>query len=85
MPSYQGTSVQIQSEDAAKVVVFFLGCVIGYGVSPLGFISGIVSLIIMLTKPNKKMIWLPITGTALGLAGVFGVLLAIVVFVGSVS
>ena len=85
MPSYQGTSVQIQSEDAAKVAVFFLGCVIGYGVSPLGFISGIVSLIIMLTKPNKKMIWLPITGTALGLAGIFGVLLAIVVFVGSVS
>lgn len=78
MPSYQGSNTLIHSEDAARLIVFFLGAVLGYMFSPLGGISGIISLIIMLTKRNRKKIWLPITGIAIGLVALFGSILATV-------
>ena len=74
MPS--GSSVLIQSEDAARITVFFLGIILGWCVSSLGSVSGIISLITMLVKRNKKMIWLPITGIALGVFAFFAAILA---------
>lgn len=74
MPS--GSSVLIQSEDAARITVFFLGMILGWCVSSLGSVSGIISLITMLVKRNKKLIWLPITGIALGVFAFFAAILA---------
>lgn len=76
MPSYNGTSVLIQSEDVAKMGVFFLGNVLGYMLSPVGGIAGIVSLITMLTKRSRKMLWLPITGIAVAGCAFIGTVLA---------
>lgn len=78
MPSYQGTSLMIHSEDAARAVVFFVGCAIGYLLPPLGGLLGIISLIIMLVDRRKKMIWLPIAGTAIGIIAFVGSILATV-------
>ena len=78
MPSYQGSSPLIHSEDASKMIVFFLGGVLGYLLSPLGCLSGIISFIVMLTKHNTKKIWLAITGTVIGLVSLFGSILATV-------
>ena len=85
MPSSQGTSPLIQSKDAAKMTVFVLGMATGTLISPLGSVSGIVSLIIMLVKRNIKMIWLPITGTAVGLVALFGTILATVNLIGTLT
>lgn len=82
MPAHKGSSPLIQSEDAAKMLVFFLGGVLGYMSSPLGCLSGLVSFIIMLTKRNTKMIWLPIAGAVIGVVALFGSILATVVFAG---
>ena len=76
MPSYEGTSVLIHSEDVAKMGVFFLGTVLGYMLSPVGGIAGIVSLITMLTKRSRKMLWLPITGIAVAGCAFIGTVLA---------
>ena len=78
MPSYQGSSPLIHSEDASKMLVFLLGAVLGYMLAPLGGISGIISLIVMLTKRNRKMLWLPITGIAIGTVAFIGSILATV-------
>ena len=78
MPSYQGSSPFIHSEDASKMLVFLLGAVLGYMLAPLGGISGIISLIVMLTKRNRKMLWLPITGIAIGTVAFIGSILATV-------
>ncbi len=78
MPSYQGSSPLIHSEDASKLLVFLLGAVLGYMLAPLGGISGIISLIVMLTKRNRKMLWLPITGIAIGTVAFTGSILATV-------
>lgn len=85
MPSYQGSSAQIHSEDVSKGVVFFLGDALGLMLSPIGGLLGIISMIIMLTKRNKKMIWLPITGAAIGLIALIGTIMASVNLVGSLS
>ena len=85
MPSYQGTSAQIHSEDAAKAGVFFLGLLLGYSMSSIGGIFGIISLITMLTKRAKKMLWLAITGAALGAGGFIGTILASVFLIESMS
>lgn len=78
MPSYQGSSPFIHSEDASKMLVFLLGAVLGYMLAPLGGISGIISLIVMLTKRKRKMLWLPITGIAIGTVAFIGSILATV-------
>ena len=85
MPSYQGASAQINSEGLAKAFVFFFGGAFGLKLSPLGGISGIVSLITMLTKRSVKMIWLPITGIVLGVIGLFGTILASVALIEMLS
>lgn len=85
MPSYQGTSVQIQSEDVSKAAVFFLGDALGLMLSPVGGLLGIISMIIMLTKRNRKMIWLPIAGAAIGLIALFGTIYASVFMIESLS
>ena len=76
MPS--SSSVLIQSEDAARITLFFFGMILGLCVSSLGGVSGIISLITMLVKKNKKMIWLPITGIALGVFAFFATILSMV-------
>lgn len=78
MPSYQGSSPLIHSEDASKMLVFFLGAALGYTTAPLGGILGIISLIVMLTKRNRKMLWFPITGIAIGTVAFIGSILATV-------
>ena len=78
MPS--GSSVLIQSEDAAKLTVLFIGMVLGWYVSSLGGVAGLISLITMLVKKSKSKIWLPITGLA---AGVFAFFAATIAMVGS--
>ena len=78
MPS--SSSVLIQSEDAAKLTVLFIGMVLGWYVSSLGGVAGLISLITMLVKKNKSKIWLPITGLA---AGVFAFIAATIAMVGS--
>lgn len=85
MPSYQGTSVQIQSEDVSKAAVFFLGDALGLMLSPVGGLLGIISMIIMLTKRNRKKIWLPIAGAAIGLIALFGTIYASVFMIESLS
>ena len=85
MPSYQGSSVQIQSEDVSKAAVFFLGMCIGYMLSPVGGLLGIISMIIMLIKRSRKMIWLPITGAAIGLIAFVGTTLAGVFLIATLS
>ena len=83
MPS--GSSVLIQSEDAARITVFFFGMLLGCFVSFLGGVSGIISLITMLVKHNKKMIWLPITGVGLAVFAFFATIIATVELFGSVA
>ena len=85
MPSYQGSSVQIQSEDVSKAAVFFMGMCIGYMLSPVGGLLGIISMIIMLIKRSRKMIWLPITGAAIGLIAFVGTTLAGVFLIATLS
>lgn len=85
MPSYQGTSVQIQSEDAAKAGVFFIGCAIGEMCSSGGFLSGLISLIIMLVKKSKKKIWLPIAGMVIGISAFVWMTFSMVTMIESLS
>ena len=42
-------------------------------------------MIIMLTKRNRKMIWLPITGAAIGLIALFGTIYASVFLIETLS
>lgn len=81
LPSYQGSDSLIHSEDAAKLIVYFIGAVLGYMLSPLGSLSGIISLINMLKRRNRKMIWLPITGIAIGVVALFGSILSTVIMI----
>lgn len=83
MPS--GSSVLIQSEDAARITVFFFGMLLGCFVSFLGGVSGIISLITMLVKHNKKMIWLPITGIGLAAFAFIATIMATAELFGSVA
>ena len=85
MPTYQGTSAQINSEGMAKAFVFFIGDGLGLMVSPLGGIAGLISMITMLTKRSAKMIWLPITGMALGAFAFVGTILASVALIEMLS
>ena len=85
MPSYQGSSAMIHSEDVSKAAVFFFGEALGLMLSPVGSLLGIISMIIMLTKRNRKMIWLPITGAAIGFIALFGTILASVNLIESLS
>ena len=83
MPS--GSGVEIDSEGGARLAVFFIGICLGSMLSPVGGLLGIISTIIMLTKRNKKMIWLPITGIVLGAVAFIGSILGIVALGGSLS
>ena len=74
MPS--GSSVLIDSKDGAKLTVFFLGACLGYMLAPVGGLFGIISMIIMLVKRSRKMLWLPITGAAIGMFAFVGSIIA---------
>ena len=76
MPS--GSGVLIDSEGGARLSVFFIGICLGGMLAPIGDVLGIISLINMLTKRNRKMIWLPITGIVLGTAAFIGSILGTV-------
>jgi hypothetical protein len=71
-----GRSVQIESVEATKVIVFFLGACLGYMLAPVGGLLGIISMIIMLVKRSRKILWLPITGAAIGMFAFVGSIMA---------
>lgn len=71
-----GRSVQIESVEATKLIVFFLGACLGYMLAPVGGLLGIISMIIMLVKRSRKMLWLPITGAAIGMFAFVGSVIA---------
>ena len=73
-----GRSVQIESVEATKLIVFFLGACLGYMLAPVGGLLGIISMIVMLVKRSRKILWLPITGAAIGMFAFVGSLLATV-------
>ena len=75
MPS--GKGVLIQSEDASKLGVLFIGLCLGVMLAPIGDITGTISLIGMLVSRNKKMIWLPITGIVVSALAFFGTIMAL--------
>lgn len=80
-----GSTAHITSEDASKTLVFLCGEFLGM-LSPFpGGLTGIISLVIMLKKHNTKMIWLPITGIALGAIAFFGTILASVNLINTLS
>lgn len=85
MPSYQGSSALIHSEDASKALVFFLGMCLGEMCAPVGGLFGIISMIVMLVKRKRKMLWLPITGAAIGLFAFVGSILAAVNMIETLS
>jgi hypothetical protein len=76
MPS--GRSVLIDSESGARLTVFFLGVCLGYMLAPVGGLFGIISMIVMLVKRKRKILWLPITGAAIGMFAFVGSILATV-------
>ncbi|PWJ69466.1 hypothetical protein B0O40_1834 [Ruminococcaceae bacterium R-25] len=71
-----GRSVQIESVEATKLIVFFLGACLGYMLAPVGGLLGIISMIIMLVKRSRKILWLPITGAAIGMFAFVGSIIA---------
>ena len=71
-----GRSVQIESVEATKLIVFFLGACLGYMLAPVGGLFGIISMIVMLVKRKRKMLWLPITGAAIGMFAFVGSVIA---------
>lgn len=71
-----GRSVQIESVEATKLIVFFLGACLGYMLAPVGGLLGIISMIIMLVKRSRKILWLPITGAAIGMFAFAGSVIA---------
>lgn len=71
-----GRSVQIESVEATKLIVFFLGACLGYMLAPVGGLLGIISMIIMLVKRSRKILWLPITGAAIGMFAFAGSIIA---------
>lgn len=71
-----GRSVQIESVEATKLIVFFLGACLGYMLAPVGGLLGIISMIIMLVKRSRKILWLPITGAAIGFFAFVGSIIA---------
>ena len=71
-----GRSVQIESVEATKLIVFFLGACLGYMLAPVGGLLGIISMIVMLVKRSRKMLWLPITGAAIGMFAFAGSVIA---------
>ena len=85
MPSYQGPSALIHSEDASKALVFFLGMCLGEMCAPVGGLFGIISMIVMLVKRKRKMLWLPITGAAIGLFAFVGSIIAAVNMIETLS
>ena len=85
MPSYQGPSPLIHSEDASKALVFFLGMCLGEMCAPVGGLFGIISMIIMLVKRSRKILWLPITGAAIGMFAFVGSILASVNLIETLS
>ena len=84
MPSV-GSTAHITSEDASKTLVFIVGNMLGLLCPFPGGLTGLISLIIMLTKRNTKMIWLPITGIALGAIALIGTILASVNLINTLS
>lgn len=76
MPS--GRGVLIDSESGARLTVFFLGACLGYMLAPVGGLFGIISMIVMLVKRKRKILWLPITGAAIGMFAFVGSILATV-------
>lgn len=74
MPS--GRGVLIDSEGAARLTVFFLGACLGFMLAPVGGLLGIISMIVMLVKRSRKMLWLPITGAAIGMFAFVGSVIA---------
>ena len=71
-----GRSVQIESVEATKLIVFFLGACLGYMLAPVGGLLGIISMIVMLVKRSRKILWLPITGAAIGMFAFAGSIIA---------
>lgn len=71
-----GRSVQIESVEATKLIVFFLGACLGYMLAPVGGLLGIISMIVMLVKRSRKILWLPITGAAIGMFAFVGSIIA---------
>ena len=71
-----GRSVQIESVEATKLIVFFLGACLGYMLAPVGGLLGIISMIVMLVKRSRKILWLPITGAAIGMFAFVGSVIA---------
>ena len=76
MPS--GRGVLIDSESGARLTVFFLGACLGFMLAPVGGLFGIISMIVMLVKRKRKILWLPITGAAIGMFAFVGSILATV-------
>ena len=44
--------------------------------APVGGLLGIISMIVMLVKRSRKILWLPITGAAIGMFAFVGSVIA---------
>lgn len=69
---------KISDVEVLRLVLFMIGLIPAFIVSPAGGITGIISLVKMQAKKNKSKMWLPITGIAGAVAAFVIAVLAMV-------
>ena len=69
---------KISDVEVLRLVLFMIGLIPAFLLSPAGGITGIISLIKMMAKKNKAKMWLPITGIVGAVAAFVMAVLAMV-------
>lgn len=69
---------KISDVEVLRLVLFMIGIIPAFLVSPAGGITGIISLVKMRAKNNKSKMWLPITGIVGAVAAFVMAVLAMV-------
>ncbi|MCR5529702.1 MAG: hypothetical protein K6F49_10835 [Saccharofermentans sp.] len=60
---------KISNIEVLRLILFLIGAFPAYILSPAGGITGIISLVQMISKKNKAKLWLPVTGIVGAFAG----------------